>query len=228
MKINSDSYIPEKGLDFKVSELSTITTNLVTQLFPMIASLLLRSNPSLVPVMMGLGILTKLLEGFTDSIEGDDLLSHIGEKALLASERGINPDCYNAFQDYLSDIQSIDSDKKSNFDFSSMDKIVTGLAVIAEGLGMKFNLSESTIADTIKMIEADNQYFSSERLGDWLESGKIEEATDYFYDRTGSFTERLEIKHDLLELDIGITGLTEVSLQEMNDAKDRLDNFRFD
>ena len=231
MKI--DSYTPEKELDLKGLELSPVTTNLVTQiipnLFPMIGSILLRYNPSLMPVMIGLVVMTKLLEGFTNSIKVDESsLSQLGEKALLAGEQDIRPDRYNDFQDYLSDLKSIDVEEKNHFNFSSVDMMVTGLAIVAKGLGMTFNLSESVVTDTLKMVVADNQYFSSERLSNWLESGKMEEATDYFYDRVGSFVEYIEIKQELLELDIAMTDSVDGSLRAMDSAQDRLDNFRFD
>lgn len=130
----------------------------------------------------------------------DEAVDDMGDRALQAAEQGIVPDQFDSHAEYVDALRCFDLDPYKNKD-KPLEKIVAGLAVVSSGLDDKLGLAEGTSGQLFPLVGANPDYFSGDRLTQYLKSGQdIAAVADYFAGKLGG-AESLDVEDGLVDLE---------------------------
>lgn len=140
----------------------TIATT-VANVAPVLGPLIAKMHPVVRAVVAVLTVVGHVL----DILNPDEKVEELGDRALQAAEQDENlvPENFSDYKDYLNEIRNIKLDpEKTEKNLEDGSAIVTGLATVSTALEKIYGLREGTSADLLKVVVADPQFFSSDRL----------------------------------------------------------------
>ncbi len=135
----------------------------------------------------------------------DETAENLGDRALQAAEKGITPDKYDDFDDYLDKLRSFNINPEQSEKIPPEQKIMAGLALAGKGLDEKLNAPEGTTGNLWALVGGKPEYFTADKITSLLKSGQdIMSVVDYFEGKLGA-GEALEVEDKLMALDKSIT-----------------------
>lgn len=151
-------------------------------------------------VMKVIAQIAQIIGAAMDILRPNETVDDMGDRALQAAERGIVPEQFDSHAAYMNALRSFDLDPELNKN-KPMEKIVAGLAVVSAGLDGKFGMAEGTAGQLFILVGANPEYFSAERLTQYLKSGQdIAAVVDYFAGKLGG-AESLDVEDSLVNLE---------------------------
>lgn len=130
----------------------------------------------------------------------NETVDDMGDRAMQAAAQGMAPEQFDSHADYMDALRSFEFDPELNKG-KPMEKIVAGLAVVSAGMDDKLGMAEGTAGQLFALVGASPDYFSADRLTQYLQSGQdIAAVVDYFAGKLGG-AESLDVEDSLVNLE---------------------------
>lgn len=190
-----------------LSHIVSAVSTAVASIGPAVAGFCTNVLPTLaVYIEKGLGFMQMIAQvantvaTVMDILQPNETVDDIGDRALQAAAQDITPEQFDDHTDYVNALRSFSLIPDQNKD-KPMEKIVAGLAVVSAGLDGKLGMTDGTAGQLFTLVGADSDYFSADRLTQYLKSGQdIAALVDYFAGKLGG-AESLEVEDDLVNLE---------------------------
>ena len=125
----------------------------------------------------------------------------MGDRALQAHDKGIIPEKFDNFSQYMESLRSFDLDPQKSKETTPDQKTFKGLEVAGKALEDKYNTPEGSMANVWMLAAANPQYFNANRFESILNSGMdVAAIVDYFEGKLGG-GEALEVEDKLVDID---------------------------
>lgn len=199
-----------------VSKIGSAVLSFAQKVVPVIAQFL----EAFKPIAKALGeIASAFLQG-AGILQDGESVSDFGERALQASEKGITPDKYENFEDYMRALREFEIDP--NKMHTDTEQIVGGLAVGTLGLEAKTKASHGSLDHIWLWPMVNPSYFTAERMDTLLRSGALVALSTLgaqFMGKQLSGAEAAELRQKL-EVNADGTPMNEAQLGDLYGALD--------
>lgn len=183
-------------------------TSVVSSLGPTVVVFCQNVLPKILPIlekgMETLQIVEKIANTVAQVIgifNHDETVEDIGDRAIQAADQGIKPDRFSTHTEYMDALREWKLDPERTAALTSIQKIVSGLAVAARGLDEKFDAPEGTMGHLWVLAAAQPRYFDTNKLTQFLQTGQdIPNILHYFEGRLNTGAS-LRMEEKLVELD---------------------------
>ncbi|MFV3306050.1 hypothetical protein ACNFBT_12290 [Pseudomonas sp. NY15181] len=143
-----------------LSAAGSAAASFCTTVLPRVAPMLLGALEKLNTFVGVAQAVLQLLQVFKPSEQLDEM----GDRTIQAAEKGIKPDDFDNFEEYMDKIRAFELDPKRSAEISSEQKYAAGLMVGGLALDDKFKVSVGTMANIWVLPASAPEYFNAKRL----------------------------------------------------------------
>lgn len=159
---------------------ATVST-FVAKVAPILQSginLLLTKGPEIIKAVASvIGDVLKVL----GVLKPQDDMEKFGDKVMQAAEKGITPDQFDDYDQYVEKIRSFELNPEISTKTSTEAKLAVAVGVGLSGLEKKLEMPEGSSGDLLRLVILSPDYFNSDRLQSLLDKKvDFEKVTDYF------------------------------------------------
>jgi len=154
-----------------ISSAINMIVSTVSAIGPAISSFCAKVLPTIAPILKegveilkAVGRIAEALLVIFQIYTPDDKVEDMGDRSIQAGEKGITPDQFDDFDDYMEAIRNFELDPQRSAEISFEAKIIAGLAVGAKGLDEKINVADGTMANLWILAASNPDYFNTDRL----------------------------------------------------------------
>ena len=161
-------------------------------------------------------------------LKPEEKLDEMGDRALQAVEKGIVPEKFEKYEEYVNAIRNFELDPEKSRSVEREVKVTVGFAIAGKSMEEKFNMTKGASEDLLKLIVYSPEFFNEHRLERVVRSGhNIGLIVDYFDNRL-SPSQAGELKTSLFNLEKGNNpGVQENDFyKEVHGIKDSHPSFR--
>ncbi|TYT74482.1 hypothetical protein [Desulfobotulus mexicanus] len=136
-------------------------------------------------------------------LKPEEKLDEMGDRALQAVEKGIVPEKFEKYEEYVNAIRNFELDPEKSKSVEREVKVTVGFAVAGKSMEEKFNMAKGASEDLLKLIVYSPEFFNEHRLERVVKTGhNIGLIVDYFDNRL-SPSQAGELKATLFNLEKG-------------------------
>lgn len=161
--------------------------------------------PTLSTVLGGLGEAIKNIGTVVLKVLGilnpDENVEDLGDRALQAADKGIRPENYSSYDQYLTEIRNFKLDPEKSASLRSEEKIGAGLAVGTVGLEKKFNVPNGSMGPIWVLAASNPEYFNADRLVKIVQSGQSMTDVMRYFEGKQSPADAIRIRDSLMGLE---------------------------
>lgn len=166
-----------------------------------IGSFVVTYGPTIVKTLDTVQQVVSVVAKALDILEQHDSVSEIGEKALQAAKEEIYPESFDNYHDYLEYIRNFELNPELSAEYTSEEKALTGIAIVAQALEEKLGLPQDSMGIMCGMVALHSAYFTAERLVVYINAGlDLGKVVAYFSDTLGA-AESFKTERELIQLD---------------------------
>jgi hypothetical protein len=173
-----------------LTSIGSAVISAVSKIGPAVSTFCTTVLPRILPALEEIGQAVKTVANGVLSVlgvfkPGEDV-EDVGERALQAGERGIKPEQFDTFDEYMAEIRNFPLDPEKSANRSSVEKISAGLAIGAAGIEKKLGAPEGSLGTLWLLVASNPTYFTAERLIDIAQSGgSVMSVLRYFAGKLG-------------------------------------------
>ena len=204
----------------------TVVTTMAAKIGPAIATAVKTVGPL---IMEGIKYISPVLQnvfGALGAIKPDEKFEDLGDRAYQAAEKGINPEKFDSYDEYMQEIRNFELDpeeSKKNVEA----KTAMGVIVGGRSLEEKLNLPDTTTVSMVRSIMANSftpTFFTETRI-----QAILSEGSTVSFSRIESYLEgnldpttKQYVEKGLFEIEKEIN--PEVTQDQFTDTLDKLRN----
>lgn len=198
-----------------VSKVSNAVASVAKQIAPVIVPLITSSNPV---VAMVCRVACALLVGLA-IFKPDEKIEDLGDRAMQAAEKGITPDKFENFDEYMDALRNFDIDPVVSANTSDVTKVIAGLGVATLAVEDKFNAERGSLSGIWLLPMVNPTYFTPERMQSLLSTGSLKGDILSYLDKnlSGGDSHAFEKR---IAVDLDGTPLSGDKLDDLYDALD--------
>ncbi len=132
----------------------------------------------------GEAFISKIIEGVNGLLQGlgilkpNERIDEMGERALQAAQKGITPDRFDNFDQYLNALRNFPLDPEMAKNRPAIERQAAAIMLSTSALKDKWDLTDRQSFAVLTLMGASNGYFTPERVRDWVATGRL--ASDVF------------------------------------------------
>ena len=156
---------------------STVVSKVVPALQTGI-NLLLTKGPEIIKTVAGvIGDVLKVL----GVLKPQDDMEKFGDKVMQAAEKGVTPDQFDEYEEYVEAIRNFELDPDISAKTSTEAKLAVAVGMGLNSLEKKLQMPEGSSGELLRLVILSPEYFNSDRLQNLLDKKvDFEKVTDYF------------------------------------------------
>lgn len=106
-------------------------------------------------------------------IKPKENVEELGERAMQAASKGITPERFEKFDEYMKELRDFDLDAAISQKRKPEEKIVAGLAVGTHAIEQKYNAAPGSLSGMWLLPMANPDYFNAGRIENLLTAGRL-------------------------------------------------------
>lgn len=152
-----------------VATIGTAVSSFAATIAPTLGSILTTLKTYAEPLAKFANTFLQLLGIF----KPDEKVEDIGDRAMQAADKGITPDKFEKFDEYMSALRKFELDPEQSARNSSTAKLVAGLGISTVGIEDKFNAQRGSLNSLWLLPLANPSYFTPERMQSIVSAGRL-------------------------------------------------------
>jgi hypothetical protein len=125
------------------------------------------------PIAEAIGKVANALLSGLGILRPNETIEEIGERALQARDQGITIDKFPNFDEYMKALRDFDLDEDLKRTRNPTERLVAGLGLGSLAIEKKFDLPEGSMGALWLLPAANPEYFTADRLGEWIQNGRL-------------------------------------------------------
>ena len=203
--------------------------NAVSKVGSEVSSFVAKVAPTVIPIITtsssALNTICRFASAFLQSLnifKAGETVEDLGDRALQAAEKGITPDKFKNFDEYMDSLRNFNIDPDVSSKTSDVIKVVSGLGVSTLAVEDKFNAERGSLNGIWLLPIANSAYFTPERMESLLKTDSLKGDVLSYLDKNLAAGESRNFEKKLAVDSDG----TPLSGQKLDDLHDALDSAR--
>jgi hypothetical protein len=155
------------------------------------------------------GLVIQAIATIVNIFRPNEKVEEIGDRALQASESGILVENFDSFDEYLDSIRSFELNSEKSDSYSFEAKSIAGIGIACQGIEDKFQLQSGTMGAMSVLIASNSNYFNSERVSNWIETGTDIAGIVSYFDKKLSAGESVDVIKEIVKAENNINDKTD-------------------
>lgn len=216
--------IAVKAITTAVATIGPAVSSFATKVAPLITTALSKA-PAL---LSRVSDFASVFLGLTNVFKQGEKVDEIGEASLQAADKGITPDQFDDFDEYMEELRNYPIDPKTAAARSPIEKTVAGMAIGSVGLERRYNANPGDFKDVWLLPLAHPDYFTSERMKSIVSQGRLTYSLYDYLNSNLSGSQARTLEKDLvsrLEIDNHDDESIGQLYETLDEAKDNVQEF---
>lgn len=195
----------------------------VTKLMPALQSgisLLLTKGPEIISKVAG--VIGEVLKVF-GILKPEDDMKDFGDKVMQAADKGITPDQFDKYDEYVEAIRNYELDPDVSIKTPTETKLAAAVGIGLISLEKRLEMPEGSSEDFLRLAILSPEYFNSARLESLLDKKvDFEKVTDYFSGKL-DLADSCQIRSELFSAEKNLDSTADEAkhTQDLNDLKEK-------